>query len=197
MLVEGIKSRPVYTGLKLDACARHHLVALEGQGAEAALDMFRDAPAGALACATLLYVGNAGNAAALKALGADSCDVFPSIPTLLIRLKGYLVTAKMTTRLYVAGTEGFIGQAMQLALDHGIDFHSVLTEHRGSLARRVQCVHCKGMTENVTTNFVQCQHCGVHLLVRDHFSRRLGAFMGVSANAEAPHEIPQAEEIFK
>jgi hypothetical protein len=31
------------------------------------------------------------------------------------------------------------------------------------------------------------------LLVRDHYSRRLGAFMGVCIDAEAPGEIPPAE----
>jgi hypothetical protein len=32
--------------------------------------------------------------------------------------------------------------------------------------------------------------------VRDHFSRRLGAFMGVMVDAEAPGEIPAIEEVF-
>ena len=57
----------------------------------------------------------------------------------------------MGLRLYLAGTEGLIGQAMQVALEAGIDHTSMQTEHRGSLARRMQCVHCKGITENVTT----------------------------------------------
>ena len=38
MLVQGIKSRPVYTGLDIDAHARRHLFALEGVGVEALLD---------------------------------------------------------------------------------------------------------------------------------------------------------------
>ena len=41
----------------------------------------------------------------------------------------------MGTRLYISGTEGFIGQAMQVALDLGIDFNSIRTEHRGSTAQ--------------------------------------------------------------
>jgi dimethylamine monooxygenase subunit C len=62
-----------------------------------------------------------------------------------------LISAKMGARFYVSGTEGFIGQAMQVAIENGIDFNSIRTEHRGSMARRVQCVHCKGVTDNVTT----------------------------------------------
>ena len=29
----------------------------------------------------------------------------------------------MGTRLYLSGTEGFIGQGMKVALDHGVDFN--------------------------------------------------------------------------
>ena len=56
----------------------------------------------------------------------------------------------MGTRLYAAGIEGFIGSVAAAALAVGVDHNSVFTEHRGSLARRVQCVHCKGFTEDVT-----------------------------------------------
>ncbi len=45
---------------------------------------------------------------------APTCSgTAPTIATLLFRLKGSLSTAHMGTRLYIAGTEGFIGQAMQ------------------------------------------------------------------------------------
>ena len=42
-----------------------------------------------------------------------------------------------------------------------------------------------------------CSHCGLTLLVRDHYSRRLGAFQGVCINAEGPAEIPPVEELYK
>jgi predicted RNA-binding Zn-ribbon protein involved in translation (DUF1610 family) len=206
MLVAGIKSRPSYGGLEADPNAKRHLIAAEGEGALAVVDLAATARLAAkaqgdfLPRATILYAdgGSAGrdHAQSLQALGADSCHVFPTIPTLLVRLGAVLATAHMGTRLYVAGTEGFIGQVVQLALAHGLDHHSVRTEHRGSLARRVQCIHCKGITEPVTTNIVACAHCGVNLLVRDHYSRRLGAFMGVSADAEAPGELPAVEVMF-
>jgi predicted RNA-binding Zn-ribbon protein involved in translation (DUF1610 family) len=102
----------------------------------------------------------------------------------------------MGVRLYCAGTEGFIGQVIQRAESHFINHKSIVTEHCGSLARRIQCIHCKGITENVTTNIAACSHCGLNLLVRDHYSRRLGAFMAVSADAEAPGEVPAIQEIF-
>ena len=61
------------------------------------------------------------------------------------------------------------------------------------MARRVQCVHCKGITDNVATSPFQCSHCGLPLLVRDHYSRRLAAFQGVNIDAEEPGTAPDPE----
>jgi predicted RNA-binding Zn-ribbon protein involved in translation (DUF1610 family) len=102
----------------------------------------------------------------------------------------------MGTRLYLSGTEGFIGQCMKVALEQDVDFNSIMTEHRGSEARRVQCVHCKGITENVKTQPFTCTHCGLELLVRDHYSRRLAAFQGVCIDAEEPGTAPPQEVMF-
>jgi len=200
MLISGIKSRPVYGRLALDAYAKRHLIAAEGEGAQAVLDCLAAAPPDALARVTILYASGGSrdrnHLERLSALGADYCHEFPTIPTLLFRLDGVLGTATMGLRLYASGTEGFMGQVIQRVLAHGIDHHSIITEHRGSLARRVQCVHCKGIIENVTTNIATCTHCGVNLLVRDHYSRRLGAFMGVSADAEEAGALPAREDAF-
>ncbi len=195
MLVSGIKSRPLYDGLVPRPNAQRHLIVSEGEGALAVADLVAKAAPDFLPRATILYVGE-NQSDRLQAIGAGVCDILPTIEVLLSRLADVLSTAMMGTRLYVSGTEGFIGQVIQLALDHGIDHRSIATEHRGSLARRVQCVHCKGITENVTTNIAICAHCGLNLLVRDHYSRRLGAFMGVCIDAEAPGELPAVQEIF-
>jgi predicted RNA-binding Zn-ribbon protein involved in translation (DUF1610 family) len=193
MLVVGIKSRPVYTGLVIDASAPRHLFAVEAEGAMAVAEQKEKA---FLARAEILYVGPRNFGQQLAALNPSDLWVAHTIPILLNRLKVTLQTAKMGTRLYIAGTEGFIGQAMQVALDLGIDFNSIRTEHRGSLARRVQCVHCKGITDNVTTSPFICSHCGLPLLVRDHYSRRLGAFQGVNIDAEDPGTAPKPEVLF-
>jgi dimethylamine monooxygenase subunit C len=193
MLVVGIKSRPVYTGLIIDTNASRHLLALEAEGAMAIAEQQEKA---FLARAEILYVGPKNFASALSTLKPADFWVAHTIPVLLNRLRVTLQTAKMGTRFYIAGTEGFIGQAMQVALDLGIDFNSIRTEHRGSLARRVQCVHCKGITDNVTTSPFTCSHCGLPLLVRDHYSRRLGAFQGVNIDAEDPGSAPKPEVLF-
>ena len=199
MLVQGIKSRPVYSGISIDPNAQRHLFVLEGEGALALLEQ---AAAGVefSAKTEILYVATgskaAGHESKLAALKPYDLWTAPTIPVLLNRLKVTLNSAKMGMRLYVAGTEGFIGQALQIALDSGIDHNSIRTEHRGSAARRVQCVHCKGITENVTTSPYCCSHCGLALLVRDHYSRRIGAFQGVNIDAEEPGILPAPEELF-
>ena len=196
MLVVGIKSRPVYKGLVIDIHAPRHLFALEGEGAEALLDQTKSVGTGFLTKAEILYVGPEVHAGKLQALKPFDFWTAPTIPVLLNRLKATLLVAKMGTRFYISGTEGFIGQAMQVALNLGIDFNSIRTEHRGSTARRVQCVHCKGITDNVTTSPFKCSHCGLPLLVRDHYSRRLGAFQGVNIDAEDPGTAPKPEVLF-
>jgi dimethylamine monooxygenase subunit C len=200
MLVEGIKSRPVYTGLTIDPHAQRHLIALEGEGPLALIDQVKVVGNDFLSKAEILYVAGGSKAEGhdSKLCGLNPFDLWiaPTVPVLLNRLTATLQSAKMGTRLYLSGTEGFIGQAMQVALDFGVDFHSIHTEHRGSTARRVQCVHCKGFTENVTTSPYACIHCGLQLLVRDHYSRRLGAFQGVCIDAEEPGTAPAPKELF-
>lgn len=200
MLVVGIKSRPVYTGVNFDPAARKHVFALEAEGAQALIEQVLTPGEGEIAKTDILYVATAAAPAQydkkLEALKPHDFWMAPTIPVLLNRFNVMLQSAHMGTQIYIAGTEGFIGQTMQVALNHGIDFNSLKTEHRGSEARRVQCVHCKGFTENVTTSPFTCSHCGLSLLVRDHYSRRLAAFQGVCIDAEEPGTAPTPEVKF-
>jgi hypothetical protein len=194
-----IKSRPVY-GTLTPQPGKDHLFIADAEGAEAILDLAKTAPEAFFAGAGIAYIPRTAGDKYLAALTALKPARFyegPSIAAALPRLRQTLTTAHMGLRLYLAGTEGLIGQAMQAALEAGIDHTSIQTEHRGSLARRVQCVHCKGITEDVTTQPATCAHCGLLLLVRDHYSRRLAAFQGVCINAEDRSEIPTKEEIFR
>ena len=201
MLRPGMPSRPVYKGLVPDEHARHNLIAVEGEGALAVLDMANHAPPGFFSKSTILYcaTGSAGKGyeEKLQALSPDALWTFPTLATAMFRLRGTLATATMGTRLYATGTEPFIASVIQEAQAVGIDQKSVMQEHRGSAKRRVQCVHCKGFTEDVTTSIVVCSHCGLNLFVRDHFSRRLGAFQGVCVDAEVPGELPPVEKLYE
>ena len=142
---------------------------------------------------TILCVGNPQAELKLKNIRDLRIEAFPTVETLLVRLDAVLATGNMGLRLYCAGSEGFIARVVQHAELNGADHKSIATEHCGSLARRIQCIHCKGITENVMTTLTKCSHCGLLLAVRDHYSRRLGAFMAVAADAEAPGEVLASE----
>ena len=194
-----IKSRPVYGTLSPQPGTDHLFIA-DAEGAEAILDLAKSEPPAFFDAAEIVFIPRTTGDRYLAALHALKPARFyegPSIGAALPRLKQTFATAHMGLRLYLAGTEGLIGQAMQAALEAGIDHSSIQTEHRGSLARRVQCVHCKGVTEDVTTQPVTCSHCGLLLLVRDHYSRRLAAFQGVCINAEDQSEKVPVEEVFR
>lgn len=201
MLVSGIKSRPVYGTLVPNDHARLNIVLADGEGALAVLAMKPATPGEFWGRTHIIYVagGSApqGHGASLRALRPYSCLEAPTIASALPRLKALLGAARMGTQLYLAGTEPLIGEGVRVAGEFGLRHQSIRTEHRGSLVRRVQCVHCKGITESVTTNIVACGHCGLQLLVRDHYSRRVGAFQGVNVDAEVPGQVPRIEEVFK
>ena len=197
-----IRSRPVYGELQ-PRPGTAHLIVADGEGAEAVIDLFAKAgpdSSAMLATSHIIYVpGPNGTdlSVKLEALGAAQFHRGPSFSAAQPRLKKVLADAHMGLQVYLAGTEGLIGQAQRDAIEAGLPFQSVQTEHRGSTVRRVQCVHCKGVTENVRTDPFTCSHCGLNLFVRDHYSRRRAAFQGVNIDAEDPGQVPPAVERFK
>lgn len=194
-----IISRPVYGQLEASNAPKHLFVA-DAEGAEAILELSIQDPKKFYQNTHIIYIPRDSGSkylTQLEALNARQFHESPSIPTALLRLKQTLLTTHMGAQIYLAGTEGLIGQAMQVAVEMGVDHTSIQTEHRGSNARRVQCIHCKGITDDVTTQPVNCSHCGLLLLVRDHYSRRYAAFQGVCINAEDPSYNPEKEEVFR
>jgi dimethylamine monooxygenase subunit C len=194
MLVTGIKSKPVYAPLQADTRGRFHLMLGMGVGAAPLLrviDEMRSASAQALQNTRVLFVGAEFNAAAV-----GDVQTFADPPALLAQFRTILGQSLIGTRLYVAGPESFIGLVMKIALEFNLNKDEIRAEECGTLARRVYCIHCRGTTENVRTNIVQCIGCERWLLVRDHYSRRLAAYMGVMVDAEAPGELPPVKEVF-
>jgi hypothetical protein len=141
-------------------------------------------------------VAGGGALAAVEAADVGEVKVFPDSPALLAHLRRVFDAALMGTRLYVAGPEAFIGLVMRLATEFNLNRDEIRAEECGSRARRVHCVHCRAATEEVTTNIVECSGCRRWLIVRDHYSRRYAAYMGVMVDAEVPGERPPVQEIF-
>jgi dimethylamine monooxygenase subunit C len=203
MLITGIKSKPVYEPLRADTGGRYHLMLGSGVGREPlrrVLAQLRDAQPEALVRTQVLYMPAPGEpvsaAEHFEVDGLAAIRLFGSSGALLEDFRTLLEQSLMGTRLYVGGPESFIGIVMKLALEFNLNKDEIRAEECGTLARRIHCIHCRAITEDVRTNVVKCVGCGLWLLVRDHYSRRLAAYMGVMADAEAPGELPEIKEVF-
>lgn len=198
MHVTDVKSRPQFEQLRFDASGRFHLFIGQGEGGHALLRVRRELPDSA--DIRVIYTGESLTGCDLtdELAGKDwrQLTLLPTQVAALQVLDEVLARSLMGTRLYIAGSEGFIGVAEQVAARYNFQGDELQREHQGSTARRVFCIHCRSIHEDVTTNIVRCQGCDRHLLVRDHYSRRLAAFMGVMADAEVPGSLPELREGF-
>lgn len=198
MLITGIKSRPVYDQLQPLPGGIRHIIVGQGSGGRAMLRLLSNM-AGLDRPITLLYSQESFSGqdflAELQQHPVHQLRVHANNQALIDDLKILLGEARMGTRLYLAGSESFLGSAMQVVTHFDLNHDEVLREHSGTLVRRVWCVHCDTYTENVTQRVYDCPGCGLTLVVRDHYSRRLAAFQAVKADAEVPGELPQAEEL--
>ena len=87
----------------------------------------------------------------------------------------------------------FVWSASRIAASFGLCADEIRREHCGSQARAVYCVHCKTIAQQVRTNVVTCPGCARNLMVRDHYSARLVAYMGFQIDAEVPGALPAIE----
>jgi NAD(P)H-flavin reductase len=195
MLVTGIKSRPVYTTLQTDLGGRQHVLIGQGTGGAALIRVLRGLSLHDVTAVIAIYAGEPFKTD-LAQLGIRELRLHPTEAESVADLHRTLARCFMGSRVYVAGSESFIGSCVQVTAQYAMNADEVQCEHLGDAARRVYCIHCKTSNENATTKVVPCSGCGRRLLVRDHYSRRLAGFMGVMVDAEAPGEIPPTEATF-
>jgi dimethylamine monooxygenase subunit C len=201
-MIPGVKSKPVYAPLTADSSGRYHLLLGMGQGGACLVRVLRELHEHAAASRQRTQVLFASAVEAgphdhpFKDLEAENVVLFDESTALLERARAILERSLMGTRVYIAGPESFIGRVLQLTATFNLNKDEIRAEHAGSSARRVHCVHCRASTEDVRTNIVRCAGCMRWLLVRDHYSRRLAAYMGVMVDAEAPGELPPIREIY-
>lgn len=188
MSLDAILSRPRYSPLALDPTGRRHLVVAEGPSV----------PADAVEGAEIWTVAH--DSRPIPGPTSEGGDtrrrVFRATAHLLAMLRHRLAKESLGFRLYAVGSESFLWDVGLLAREFGLGAGEYRPTQAGTLRRRVYCVHCKSMTENVSTSIVACSGCGASLFVRDHFSRRLAAFMGFQIDSEVPGEVPAAEEAY-
>ncbi|MBB2965028.1 dimethylamine monooxygenase subunit DmmA family protein [Methylobacterium sp. R2-1] len=192
MIDQGIKSRPQYEPLRLDPTGKRHLLLVaepdhRPEGFETKAPTIET---------WIVVPRDAEGAAGIPLPGEDGPRRFRSLRQMLDCLGPRLAQERMGLRLYATGREDFLWDVDGIARRAGMGKGEVQLSHAGSLARRVYCVHCRTYNEGVTMTIARCEGCGAHLFVRDHFSRRLSAFMGVKVDAEVPGDVPSAEQAY-
>jgi hypothetical protein len=196
MSTPAIKSQPVYPALEWDRAGTHHVLFVAADDAALARRLWAQPPAGPITL-ILQQVDGAPMAGWLAERPAGVHTIAATTLELAVKaLADTLRAAQMGTRLYLVGPEDAIWQAAGLADGLGMSRDEMRLMQAGTRARPVFCVHCRTVTRGVHTHIVPCSGCGRALFVRDHFSRRLGAYMGFQIDAEAPGDIPAAEVIY-
>jgi ferredoxin-NADP reductase len=206
MITSAVKSKPSYVPLAADTGGRYHLLLGMGEGSACLLRVLRELQTFAPASwqrTRVLFASTRSSTAAVAInddpfaeLGFEGAVVCADGAALLERARAILEGSLMGTRVYIAGPESFIGRVLQLAAGFNLNQDEIRAEHIGTAARRVHCVHCRASMEDVRTNIVRCAGCSRWLSVRDHYSRRLAAYMGVIVDAEAPGELPPIRELY-
>jgi hypothetical protein len=103
------------------------------------------------------------------------------------RLHQVLVSATVGSHLYIMGDEAFIWRIHGEARSAGLENDEIDITRTIDGPRLVYCVHC-GLTQAAgPLPLLTCIGCAVGLEVREHFSRRLGAYLGVCTNPDQPY----------
>jgi len=102
------------------------------------------------------------------------------------QLAALLDAAVIGTHLYILGDEAFIWRIHAMARTAGMHNDEIDLIESGPAIRRVFCVHCACIQDSGPQSEVACINCQVVLGVREHFSQRLGAYLGVCENPDQP-----------
>lgn len=108
-------------------------------------------------------------------------------PDFARRLQHVLASATVGCRLYLRGDEAFVWRVHGEARAAGLEDDEINIPCATPGLRQVYCAHC-GLTQAVGPDAVlNCIGCNVGLEVRAHFSRRLGAYLGVCIDPDQPY----------
>lgn len=163
-------SKPVYAPEVSILASGRRLLVIQDAGAEEAARLHGQLTADGRAVERVALHGEAG--------GGD-------FELLQVRVLALLSAAPVGSRLYVCGDESFLWRVYRLARSSGLLGEEIELVRAGS-RRELYCVHCAHLQSIGGEGEVTCQGCGVRLLVREHFSRRLGAYMGVCLDPDQP-----------
>lgn len=159
-------SVPVYREPTLSTHALHHILVTQSATAKALGQLIQHVDQLALPAPRVLCAG---------------VDGFEQ------QLKGLLHAASVGTHLYILGDEAFLWHVHSMAHAAGMLDDEIDLIESAPTNRRVYCVHCARLQDSGPEGQVTCAHCHVVLGVREHFSQRLGAYLGVCENPDQPY----------
>lgn len=194
-----MKSRPEYGTFALRSDRTHHILISHAQGAMAVKRVLDGTVWSGLSIRAIHSGGTDDELfydGLLEGYHGLNIEKFDSTKGLLVAVERCTGDSKAGTHCYLAGPEVFLWECYRKLRELGLPKECVSMELIGSKARRVTCVHCKWMNDRVTRSPHQCGGCGQWLLVRDHFSRLMGAYVGVRIDAEDPGSVPEQMEVF-
>jgi hypothetical protein len=162
-------SVPRYYSGEPSQLATHHLMVSQGRGCTEQ----------ARICASL-------NSSAVPMTHLSLSD-YPSSAELQRAMLSILREATVGLRIYLLGNEDFIWPLHALARVAGLQPEEIQVIPSASCGHAIYCVHCSTTQHGALDSPHTCTECGVVLEVRQHFSRRLGAYLGVCADARQPY----------
>lgn len=112
---------------------------------------------------------------------------YPCEAELLQALVELLGEARVGVHLQLQGDEAFIWTLNPVARDAGLEAEEIDLQCSNANRRLLFCVHCATRQAGTAAELHTCERCGVELEVRRHFSERLGAYIGVCADADHPY----------
>ena len=176
-------SKPVYRTLIPVDGRPHHCVMTDAQG---------------VARATQLCAAIEGASECIVVCEPQAGELIPGAAhvtgdTLEDYLAARLRKLPVGTQFYLFGREQFVWPLQDLLRTAHVPLERCAVERCGPLSRDVFCVHCRQTTTDVAHTPIDCTGCGRRLHVYDHFSKRLGCYMGFQVNAECEEEIPPQE----
>lgn len=108
-------------------------------------------------------------------------------PDFAKRLQQALASATVGCRLYLVGDEAFVWHIHREARAAGLEEAEINMTLSTTGLRQVYCAHCGLIQAAGPEASLNCIGCRVGLEVRTHFSRRLGAYLGVCINPDQPY----------
>ena len=121
-----------------------------------------------------------------KRLAGVAQEHLADAAALRLRLQRLLEQAVVGTRLCAVGDEAFLWDIYRLARQTGLLDIEIELFQSGA-RRRLYCVHCATFQDIDEQSEACCSGCGVRLSVREHFSSRLGAYLGVCLDPSFPY----------